>query len=353
MSKQRRIEAVMALAYLTLLTLQAPCNAQWQPQPSGTKARLRGLSVTGDQVAWATGAQGTVLRTIDGGTSWRACAVRGGESLDFRDVHAFDETSACVLAVGPGESSRIYRTADAGATWSPCYRGDDPKVFLDAITFWDASHGLAMGDPIDGRFLILTTEDGGKTWKRVPGASVPPALVGEGAFAASGTCLIVQGERNAWFGTGGARAARVFRSTDRGRTWTAHETPIRAGEPTSGIFSLAFRDADHGAAVGGDYKDTRASRRVVAISSDGGRTWSVPEGPGPGGFRSAVAYIPRVTPPKLVAAGPTGADLSADDGITWKPLDSPGFHATAFAGPSTGWGVGEDGRIARFTGRLD
>jgi photosystem II stability/assembly factor-like uncharacterized protein len=204
MSRQGRIDAVVAIALLILLTLQAHCAAQWVPQQGGTKARLRGLSVAGVQVAWATGAQGTVMRTIDGGANWRACVVCGGESLDFRDVHAFDKSSACVLAVGPGESSRIYRTADAGATWSLCHRGDDPKVFLDAIAFWDEARGLAMGDPIDGRFLILTTEDGGNRWSRLPGETLPPALPGEGAFAASGTCLYVQGERNAWFGTGGA-----------------------------------------------------------------------------------------------------------------------------------------------------
>jgi photosystem II stability/assembly factor-like uncharacterized protein len=210
-----------------------------------------------------------------------------------------------------------------------------------------------MGDPIEGRFLILTTGDGGRIWQRAPGSRPPPALPGEGAFAASGTCLIVEGEWNAWFGTGGAKAARVFRSTDRGHTWTAHETPIRAGEPTSGIFSLAFRDTDHGIAVGGDYKETRASRHVMARTSDGGRTWSVPDGPGPGGYRSAVAYIPGGTPPTLIAVGPTGADLSSDDGMSWKPLGSLGFHAVAFDGPAAGWAVGEDGKIARFAGRLD
>src|SRR5262249_28075749 len=160
---------------------------------------------------------------------------------------------------GPGELSRIYRTSDAGASWTLSFRGSDPKVFLDAIAFWDEEHGLAMGDPFDGRFLVLATDDGGRTWRRPEGLVMPPALKDEGAFPASGTCLVVQGERNAWFGTGGAKTSRVFRSADRGRSWTVHETPIAAGAPTSGIFSLAFRDAEHGIAVGGDYRDTRAS----------------------------------------------------------------------------------------------
>jgi photosystem II stability/assembly factor-like uncharacterized protein len=348
-----RTAAIVALALLLMVSPEVPCSAQWDLQMSGTRARLRGLFAVSGKVAWATGAQGTVLRTNDGGASWRALRVPGGEALDFRDVHAFDETSACILSIGPGELSRIYRTSDAGVTWTMAYRGEDPRVFLDAIAFWDGSHGIAQGDPIDGRFLLLRTDDGGKTWTRSPGTSLPPAMPGEGAFAASGTCLVAHGERNAWFGTGGAKAARVFRSQDRGRSWTVHETPIRGGASTSGIFSLAFRDDDHGIAVGGDYKDIEASRGVVSRTADGGRTWSVADGAGPRGFRSAVAYIPRTATPTLVAGGPTGADLSTDDGATWKPLGTVGFHALGFAGRDAGWGVGEDGRIARFAGRLN
>lgn len=345
-----RSGTLVVLASLLLASLQAQCAGQWELQSSGTKERLRGVSVVSGKAAWATGAKGTVLRTVDGGMNWRGIPVPGAEALDFRDVHAFNENSACILAIGPGELSRIYRTSDGGTSWRPAYRGGDPKTFLDAIAFWDERHGVAMGDPIEGRFLILTTEDGGKSWGPPAGLVMPPALAGEGAFAASGTCLVVQGEGHAWFGTGGAKVARVFRSSDLGRTWTVHDTPIRAGAPTSGIFSLAFRDADHGVAVGGDYQDVGTTGRVAARTTDGGRTWSVPDGPGPGGYRSAVAYIPDSgqASPEIIAVGPTGADLSVDDARTWKPLGSTGFHALGFAGSGAGWGVGEDGRIGRF-----
>src|SRR5262249_15484544 len=149
--------------------------------------------------------------------------------------------------------SRIYKTTDGGATWVLQHTNRDPKGFLDAIAFWDADHGLALGDPIGRRFTILTTDDGGRTWTKGDAAGLPPVLRGEGASAASGPCLVPRGEHDAWFGTGGGPSARVFRSRDRGRTWTVHDTPLRAGSPTSGIFSLAFRDADHGAIVGGSY----------------------------------------------------------------------------------------------------
>ena len=339
-----------------LLAVTLLCNvsaAQWTPQVSGTKARLRGLAVVNDKVVWASGTQGTYVRTTDGGITWKAGTVPGAGSLDFRDVHADDEQRAFLLSIGEGEKSRIYQTVDGGTTWSLRFTNPDPRGFLDAIAFWDAEHGLAMGDPVDSRFTILTTDDGGVTWKRAPPERMPVALKSEGAFAASGTCLVVQDQRNAWFGTGGAAAARVFRTTDRGQSWTVHDTPITAGNPSAGVFSLAFRDALHGVAVGGDYKAPENSKHLCAITADGGISWTKPEETGPAGYRSAVCFVRGATQPMVVAAGPTGSDLSLDGGNSWKPLGKIGFHAVGFLGlPDAGWGVGDEGTIARFVGQL-
>ncbi|QDV36934.1 WD40/YVTN/BNR-like repeat-containing protein [Tautonia plasticadhaerens] len=333
------------VALLAIVALGDAAPAQWVVQDSGTTARLRGLCVVSGRVAWASGAGGTVLRTVDGGETWEPKVVPDAADLDFRDIEAFDERTAYALSIGEGKLSRIYKTADGGATWTLRHVNRDPDGFLDAMAFWDADHGLVLGDPVGGRFVVLATDDGGETWDRIAAGGMPEALPGEGAFAASGTCLVVQGERHAWFGTG---AGRVFRSEDRGRTWTAHETPVRADSPSSGVFSLAFRDAEHGVAVGGDYERPGLAGRLVALTSDGGRTWRSPQGPEPGGYRSAVAYLPDLDGPTLVAVGPTGTDWSNDGGETWAKLGDEGFHAVGFAGPRAGWAVGEDGRIARF-----
>jgi photosystem II stability/assembly factor-like uncharacterized protein len=326
-------------------------TAQWTAQASGTTARLRGLGVVSGEVAWACGTGGTFTRTTDGGTTWKAATVPGASALDFRDVHANDAESAYLLSIGGGEQSRIFKTVDGGATWATLYVNKDPKGFLDAIAFWDADHGLALGDPVDGRFVVVTSADGGKTWEPTPSEGMPPALAGEGAFAASGTCLRVGGDGHAWFGTGGAKASRVFRSADRGRTWTAHETPVRAGKPSSGIFSLAFHDGEHGVVVGGDYQEPGRAGYVVALTSDGGRTWRLPKGREPGGYRSAVAFMPGTRGRTLLAVGPTGTDISADGGEDWHRLGTTGFHAVGFANSPAGWAVGEDGAVARFEGR--
>lgn len=315
----------LVFALLAVCVFGSDALAQWTPQTSGTKARLRGLSAVSEEIAWASGTDGTFLRTTDGGKTWHAGTVPSASYLDFRDTHAVNSHTAYLLSIGGGEQSRILKTTDGGATWATSYVNKDPKGFLDAIAFWDAEHGLALGDPVDGRFVVLTTGDGGKTWEPTPAEGMPLSLPGEGAFAASGTCLVVGGNGNSWFGTGGAKLSRVFRSADRGKTWTAHETPITAGNPSSGVFSLAFHDADHGVAVGGDYKE-------------------------PGGYRSAVAYVPGTQGGKLAAVGPKGSDVSVDGGETWRRLGTTGFHAVSFAGSSSGWAVGEGGIVAKIEG---
>jgi photosystem II stability/assembly factor-like uncharacterized protein len=346
-----RVVAMRLIFVLFIVLLSgSEAIAQWTVQVSGTKARLRGLSVVSGEVAWAGGTGGTFLRTTDGGKTWRPGTVPGASSLDFRDVHATDDKTALLLSIGEGEKSRIYETTDGGATWTTIYVTRDPKAFLDALAFWDPDHGLAFGDPVDGRFMMLRTEDGAKSWKPSPIEWMPLALPGEGAFAASGTCLVVGGDGHAWFATGGAKVARVFRSTNLGRTWTAHETPVMAGTPSSGIFSLAFHDSDHGIAVGGDYKEPGGAGNLVALTSDGGRTWKLPRGRPPGGYRSAVAYVPGTQGRTLVAVGPTGSDVSVDGGESWRPMGTTGFNSVGFAAPAAGWAVGEDGLVARFEG---
>jgi photosystem II stability/assembly factor-like uncharacterized protein len=317
----------------------------WVLSTAPVKERLRGVAAPGGRVAWASGAHGTVLRTTDGGAVWTRLAVPDASALDFRDVAAFDARRAFVLAIGPGDASRIYATEDGGRSWRRSFTSADPKAFWDAIAFWDAKKGIAAGDPVNGRFTVLRTGDGGATWTAVPAEGMPPALEGEGAFAASGTCLVTQGERNAWLGTGGAAKARVLRSTDGGASWAAAETPVAAGAASAGIFSVAFDDARRGVAVGGDYKKEREGGAIAAVTEDGGATWALARTP-PRAFRSAVAYVPGSGGKRVLATGPSGTDQSSDGGLTWTPLSDEGFHALAVA-PSgdAAFGAGETGRV--------
>jgi len=318
---------------------------RWEPQTSGVTARLRGVSAASDRVAWASGAGGTVIRTSDGGVTWRTLAIPDSGKLDFRDIDAVDERTAFALSIGAGPSSRIYKTTDAGANWTLQFTNDDPKAFFDAMAFWDAKRGLAISDSVDGRFVIITTADGGAHWTRVPADALPPALPNEGAFAASGTNIAVLGPDMAWIGTGASTTSRVLRTADGGRTWTIANTPL-AASASAGIFSVAFRDRLHGLVVGGDYRKELDATSVAAATEDGGVTWTAVSGLT--GFRSVVAHLPGNNT-SWIAVGPQGADVTENDGKTWTKVDGAGYHAFSFApGKHVGWGAGESGRIAKL-----
>jgi photosystem II stability/assembly factor-like uncharacterized protein len=319
----------------------------WAPQTSNTRASLRGVSAVDARTVWASGSGGTYVATTDGGVTWRAAKVPNAETLDFRGIRAIDARTVYLLSAGSGDKSRIYKTSDSGGHWTLLFTNPDPKGFFDAIAFRDAQHGMVVGDPLDSRAEILTTDDGGASWqRRDPGLGLPPALPNEGSFAASNSCLTLFGARDAWFATGGPGAARVFHSKDSGRTWTAAATPLRNDGTAAGIFSLAFADARHGIAVGGDYSKDKEDRQNIALTSDGGRTWTAPPGAGPQGFRSAVAWLPGR---KLwIVTGTSGSDASGDGGKTWKLFDSGAYHAMSFVPSGDGWAVGPAGRIARF-----
>jgi photosystem II stability/assembly factor-like uncharacterized protein len=332
------------MKFILAMMLSMMAAPRWTMQTSGVTVRLRGVSAVGERVAWASGADSTVLRTVDGGTTWQKLTVTS-DALDFRDVDAVDAQTAYVLSIGNGPASRIYKTTDAGKTWTQQFKNEDPKVFLDAMTFWDANNGIAFGDSVNGQFYILTTADGGHSWSRVPQTALPPALENEGAFAASGTNIAVFGKSHAWIGTGAAAKSRVLHTSDRGRTWQIADTPLASGA-SAGIFSIAFRDAKHGVIAGGDYRKEQEAVDNLAMTSDGGLTWTLVKGLS--GFRSVVAYVPGTK--TLIAIGPSGGDYSVDDGHTWTTIEGPGFDTFSFAaGKQVGWGAGAKGIIGRLT----
>jgi photosystem II stability/assembly factor-like uncharacterized protein len=312
-----------------------------QLQNSGTTASLRGLSVVSDRVVWASGSGGTVLRTVDGGATWSVHQVAGADSLDFRDVHGFSADEAVAMAT----AGRLYRTSDGGRSWRVVYAASDTSVFLDAVSFWDAKHGIVMGDPIDGTFLILLTDDGGESWQELPKSRSPRSLENEAAFAASGTCLTVWGSDHAWFGTGGAGVARVFRSTDRGRSWTAASTPLIAGNASAGIFSVAFENAMNGTVAGGNYRMPASANENLAYTNDGGRTFTLYE-KRPPQYLSAIALT---SPPTTmtIGVGTAGITYASHSATGWSMLDSAAWNAIGFS-DKAGWVVGPDGRVGRI-----
>lgn len=329
-----------SLPYLIILLACSQVSAgQWLKQSVATTASFRGLAVVNDKIVWASGTGGTVIRTVDGGKTWKVMTVPQAEKLDFRDIEAFDASTAYILSIGTDDNSRIYKTTDGGETWRLQFKNEQAGAFYDAIACWDRDNCIAMSDPVGGYYILIRTTDGEK-WQPIGNKQMPTAAEGEAAFAASGTCLIAQGKANVFLVSGG-RDARVFRSADRGLTWSVARAPIISGTSGSGIFSIAMLDANNGVIVGGNYEKPDENKGILAFTSDGGATWTA--GKGLNGYRSAVTYIDRRT---IIAVGTNGSDLSTDGGRTWKSLDKENYNAVANAGPRAVWAVGPKGHVA-------
>ncbi|MFO0584088.1 MAG: oxidoreductase [Anaeromyxobacter sp.] len=332
-------------------------------QASGTTNGLIAVSAVNDRVAWAAGRGGTYAVTTDGGEHWRAGVVPGAEALQFRDVEAVSARTAYLLSIGTGTDSRVYRTDDGGATWAVKAQNADPDGFWDCFAFWDRERGVLMADSVNGRLPVMLTRDG-DTWKDI-GDRLPAALPGEFAFASSGTCAATQGHRNAWLVTGGVDPARVLRTRDGGQHWTAHATPM---PPTAsgGNFSVAFRDARHGAVGGGDLDPAAAVPNAFATTRDGGEHWTL-RSPAP--FDGAIFGIAYATGDRrgdgddedgdddggpyartVVATGPGGTAWSTDEGTTWQAIpDVTGCWAATFSSPRAGWLACTGGRIFKVS----
>jgi photosystem II stability/assembly factor-like uncharacterized protein len=306
-------------------------------QPS--TAHIRGVQALSDELVWLSGSAGTVMKSEDGGKSWKNISVPNCEKLDFRDIHAINTQQAWVMSSGNG--GRIYYTANGGEEWQLQFEDTNQKVFFDGLDFYDAQNGIAFGDPINGVLDVLITNNGGKKWKRLPTTILPKTIEGEAGFAASGTGIVNKGQC-IWIATGGGATSRIFKSKDNGQHWSVYNTPIIGGKG-AGIFSMAFKDDKNGVVVGGNYLDSINSKYNCAYTTNGGESWELIESNGPKGYRSCVTITEKGL---AIACGRTGIDLS-NDFINWKTVSEEGFY-TCDAGKNVVWLAGRRGKVGKL-----
>lgn len=309
---------------------------------SGNGVSLRGLSVVNDQVVWVSGSRGTVGRSTDGGKNWKWFTVKGFEHREFRDIEGFDPVTAVVICVD--EPAYVLRTTDGGENWKVVYENKAKGMFLDAMEFWNERAGIVVGDPVNGRFFIARTFDGGATWQDVPEANRPPADSGEACFAASGTNVRALDNDEAVFVSGGTKSSIFIRAAKQ-------TLPIIQGSETTGANSIAVwnryrkRGGDQLVVVGGDFAKDSSSRNNCFYSTDRGKTWHAPKEP-PHGYRSCVEYLDKKI---LVSCGLTGVDYTMDNARTWKLISKESFHVCRIAKlGTTVFLAGNNGRIAKL-----
>ncbi|HUB61486.1 MAG TPA: hypothetical protein VL978_12320 [Puia sp.] len=310
---------------------------------TGPHTSLRGLSAASDKIIWVSGSAGTVGKSLDGGTTWTWITVPGYEKRDFRDIEAFDAKTAIIIAIA--EPADILKTTDGGKTWKLVYENTTPGMFLDAMEFWNINSGIVVGDPVNGRFFVTRSFDGGDTWHDIPTRELPLADSGEGCFASSGTNVRNLDREEACFVSGGPNSRLFIRDK-------AIDLPILQGKATTGANSVAVKDhntlhgGQHLIVVGGDFTRDTLSEKNCFLTNDGGKTWIAPATP-PHGYRSCVEYIGGN---KVLCCGTSGVDISYDNGMNWQLITRTGFHVCRLA--KKGHSVflaGSGGRVAILT----
>lgn len=280
---------------------------------SGTNTSIRGLSVVNDKVIWVSGSNGMVGKSSDSGKTWKWIQVKSFEKTDFRDIEGFDENIAVIMGVG--DPAYILRTIDAGETWKLVFEDKRKGMFLDAMEFWNEQSGIVLGDPIDGKFFIARTFNGGYTWQNIPEKNYPEADSGEACFASSGTNIRKFGNDAACFVSGGLHSRLFIKDK-------IIDLPIVQGKETAGANSIALKNKKTFIIVGGDFTTPDAIYKNCIITNDGGNSWAYPAVP-PHGYRSCVEYLQKN---KWITCGLNGVDISNDDGKTWTSVSKESFN---------------------------
>ncbi len=308
---------------------------------SGTKTSLRGLCVVSDKIIWVSGSSGTVGKSLDGGQTWSWITVPGYEKRDFRDVEGFDDKTALIMAIA--EPADILKTTDGGKTWKLVYENKTAGMFMDAMEFWNSNSGIVVGDPVNGRFFVARTFNGGDSWQDST-LQRPEAAPGEGCFASSGTNVRPLDRDEACFVSGGPRSRLFIRNQ-------AIDLPILQGTTSTGANSVAVKDhnkyhgGQHLIVVGGDFAKDTIQEKNCFLTTDGGKTWTRPTTP-PHGYRSCVEFIGGNF---VLCCGTSGVDVSDDDGMNWRLVSATGFHACRVAKKGKAvFLAGSNGRVAKL-----
>ena len=276
---------------------------------------IRGLSVVDDSVAWISGSKGYIAITTNGGKTWTWQQIKGYEQADFRDIEAFSTKEAIIMS--SGTPALILKTTDGGQSWQLKYKNTDTAYFLDAMDFADTKHGYILGDPINNKFLLLETKDGGNTWNSFN--NPPAALQNEAAFAASGTCLRTNNQ-NILIVSGGP-TARLFNYSKSTKQWNILPVPITKGESSKGAFSIAKNDNEI-VIVGGDYSHDKRTDSTACYSTSDGTKWQLAAS-FPSGYQSCVEYIKDKT---FLSTGTPGTNITTNSGQTWTKIDTTSYN---------------------------
>jgi len=320
---------LLFFAFAIFYGLNLSAQPGWEAFWSGYTTESRGISRFGilndpsQEVAWSVAYDGSgngaditaVGVTVDGGATWTTydpLSLPGGVGLGISMVYPTDENTAYIAAYARSFGhGGLWKTTDRGATWTQISTSTmytNSNSFPNIIYLYDDNNGFAQGDPINGEFEMYMTSDAGATWTPIDGANIDDPLAGEYGYTGG---YVVAGSTT-WFTT---NKGRLYRSTDQGQTWTAHDTPLTdfGGQNDNG--SVTFKDDNEGWIL--------RSNGELYHSTDAGDTWNLMSPTGLENYSGEITFVPG-TSNTLIAvdadSNHAGAAISTDGGTTWTKM---------------------------------
>ncbi len=238
-------------------------NDNWHLSAVFGVPSITSIGALDGNVVWAVAhvsnpLQDYCIRTSNGGTNW----VNATPSTYFggTGLYCVAPVSATTALAGSGPTNgaaEVWRTTNAGFSWS---RTSVSAItgFVDAIHMFDAQNGILIGDPVGGKWGIAKTADGGVSW-----SAVTPQLSAPGTEAGWNNSADFVGDVG-WFGTNNNK---LYKTTDRGATWTACPLPGKHS------VNVSFSDANVGLAKFSAVTNQGGSEGL-AVTTDGGTTWT-------------------------------------------------------------------------------
>jgi len=319
--------------------------AEWISQSSGFTTPSRAItymSAVDSNIVWATASDGNntsaacsdFARTVNGGTKWTPGTIPNTTGLSSAMIFGTDSSTAYVAmyTVSGTKPQGIYKTSNGGASWARQTSASfsNTASFPDAVHFFNATDGVAIGDPINGKFEIYTTTNGGTAWTLIQDAGNPAPLSGEvgvvGYYSAVHDTI--------WFGTD---MGRVYKSVNKGSSWSVSSAPGMS----SAYVKPMFRNGNHGLLL-----DESSGQGLLCESFDGGATWSQVSYTG-STYSGDIAYVPG-TPNTWVRSGNSGSmgcAYSFDGGHTWTDFvgtTGAQYYQMAWINKHCGWSGGKN-----------
>lgn len=305
---------------------------------------IRALQAKDTNNIWFSSGEGRV-GVLQGNIPKLASVRYNNTKLKFKSIAVQDSVVYLLHPTRPALVYKLDYNQDGAKNIESVYIQEEKEVFYNAIAFWDGEKGILVGERDNANCLAINrTMDGGNSWEEVPCTSLPNLEKGEQLFASSNSNISIYGS-NVWIATGGTKA-RVFHSADYGENWNVYNTPFVQGEEGSGIFSIAFADANHGVAIGGKWKDKAFNAGNKAFTKDGGKTWKLFANNEHPGLQKQVAFVPNESKKEMVAIGDGGVFYTSNT-KDWTSLSDKELDHLSFVNDSTAY-ASKNGSLYRL-----